>query len=599
MALNNQAYWNKRAEEREKEWTSQSKKKLEKQVRKIYLKALKDIQEKLNALYGKYADENDLTLQEAKKMISDDDYTVWRMDIEEYVKKAETDSEILKELNTLAMRSRISRLDKLQSEILMALQKMGIEYDNTLETYLGDALKNSYYHTTFDIAKGIDILFPVAELKKKTIKNILREPWSGKQFSKRIWSNTNKLAKVLKKEIATSMIRGVNAQEMSSNIAKKMDSSYKQALNLVRTELNYVSNQGSLKAIKDTGGKEYRYVATLDSRTSQICRKLDGTIHKVKEGSPGTNMPPMHPRCRSTITVTDATANAISKRISKVNGKTEYVPANMKYSDWEEIYVKKTMTLQKWKNSSENDKITTSKHKVVEGTDVTQVWKQRKIQFKYPIEDIINYQGFDGLPKIVKSKEVFNQLIQDDHFIAKRVVTAKTKEELTSYVNQLRTGKWYVECQGGAQYGMGMYCAADYTKGLLSKGLNEEMENYINVGRAKQKPFYHIETLTLDKSAKILTVPNMKSVTYLDILMEIAKQYVKRHPKEYNLKENYTEEEYKKAYISCGNYIFKKRIDAGFMATALGYDAINAVGHGKSKSYTVVLNRTKLIILEE
>lgn len=37
-------------------------------------------------------------------------------------------------------------------------------------------------------------------------------------------------------------------------------------------------------------------------------------------------------------------------------------------------------------------------------------------------------------------------------------------------------------------------------------------------------------------------------------------------------------------------------LDEGVVATLLGYDAINAEGHGESGSYTVVLNRTKLII---
>ncbi len=39
--------------------------------------------------------------------------------------------------------------------------------------------------------------------------------------------------------------------------------------------------------------------------------------------------------------------------------------------------------------------------------------------------------------------------------------------------------------------------------------------------------------------------------------------------------------------------------DVGVCMAALGYDAINAEGHGSSGSYTVVLNRTKLIISEE
>ena len=40
-------------------------------------------------------------------------------------------------------------------------------------------------------------------------------------------------------------------------------------------------------------------------------------------------------------------------------------------------------------------------------------------------------------------------------------------------------------------------------------------------------------------------------------------------------------------------------MDCGVLAALLGYDAINAEGHGSSDSYTVVLNRTKLIMDED
>jgi len=40
-------------------------------------------------------------------------------------------------------------------------------------------------------------------------------------------------------------------------------------------------------------------------------------------------------------------------------------------------------------------------------------------------------------------------------------------------------------------------------------------------------------------------------------------------------------------------------LDDGIVAALLGYDAINAEGHGQSDSYTIVLNRTKLILSEQ
>ena len=40
---------------------------------------------------------------------------------------------------------------------------------------------------------------------------------------------------------------------------------------------------------------------------------------------------------------------------------------------------------------------------------------------------------------------------------------------------------------------------------------------------------------------------------------------------------------------------YPKMKDAGTLVAEMGYDAINAVGHGESGSYTVILNRTKCI----
>lgn len=355
--MNNEQYWQKRAKEREEKWLNKSKSEIETEIKNLYIRALRNIEKDINDLYERFSDENGLSLADAKKLITSNEYSVWRMDIEDYVKQANIDKEILKELNTLAMRSRISRLDKLQAEILVELSKMADGYDSKLTEYLKKALTDNYYQSVFDICKGINILMPVSILDQEAIEDIIRTSWSGKQFSKRIWNNTTKLSKVLKKEISDAIIRGINAREMATVISKKMNSGYKQAITLVRSELNYVNNQAGLKSIKDSGGQEYRFIATLDRRTSEKCRKLDNTIHKVDEGVPGSNMPPMHPRCRSTISITNLTTSTVRKRISRLNGEIKYVPADMNYSDWEKIYIKKSMTLNEWENNSNNIKL--------------------------------------------------------------------------------------------------------------------------------------------------------------------------------------------------------------------------------------------------
>ena len=71
------------------------------------------------------------------------------------------------------------------------------------------------------------------------------------------------------------------------------------------------------------------------------------------------------------------------------------------------------------------------------------------------------------------------------------------------------------------------------------------------------------------------------------------------------LYENMSEEAYSMAesvrnVTAPDEEVFKyNNMDLGAFATMKGYDAINAQGHGVSGSYTVILNRSKLIIRGE
>lgn len=107
--------------------------------------------------------------------------------------------------------------------------------------------------------------------------------------------------------------------------------------------------------------------------------------------------------------------------------------------------------------------------KVVNAAPVTDTWKPRP-DFDSLIDDIIEFQGFNGKPTIIYEQSEFDKAVQKDHFIAERTIRATDEETLLKYNNQLKAVNgedyFYVNCGvGGAQYGQGMYCAADYTKG--------------------------------------------------------------------------------------------------------------------------------------
>ena len=107
-----------------------------------------------------------------------------------------------------------------------------------------------------------------------------------------------------------------------------------QVMTIVRTTVNQVTNTASQSVYKANPEvtEEYRYVATLDSRTSPVCRDLDGQVFKYNQGP----VPPQHFGCRSTTVAVvnykkwGFTPPPVGKRAS-ADGP---VPANTTYGKW-------------------------------------------------------------------------------------------------------------------------------------------------------------------------------------------------------------------------------------------------------------------------
>ena len=107
-----------------------------------------------------------------------------------------------------------------------------------------------------------------------------------------------------------------------------------QVRTIVRTSINQVSNAASqqvYEANQDITSK-YRYVATLDGRTSSRCRALDGREFEYGRGP----MPPQHFNCRSTtVPVIDYKGLGIPPppegRRAAAGGM---VPAGTTYGEW-------------------------------------------------------------------------------------------------------------------------------------------------------------------------------------------------------------------------------------------------------------------------
>lgn len=305
---------------------------------------------------------------EAQRLLMGQEYRTWRMDIEDYVEEIQAtgDNELLRELNTLAMRSRITRLDKLYADTLVEVGKLSKDVRAAMDKFLPSAYKDFYYHDLYDIGQKRGLIHPVSRVDAETLENVIRTPWSGKNYSARIWKNGEKLAETIQRTVTAGMHRGCSADELARYVEQRMNVGYSQAVRLVRTELNYVQNRAILDGIKESGMKYYRFVATLDRRTSATCRDHDGHIYPVDDYSPGTNAPPLHPHCRSTIvgSIKGDSKPKGERAARNADGKYIRVPADITYQQWYNKYIQPSMIPSgkgNWKTDGDDKIIVTQR----------------------------------------------------------------------------------------------------------------------------------------------------------------------------------------------------------------------------------------------
>lgn len=357
--MTNEEYWARRMTELEEQWNRKSRQELEAELAAYYRQALAHIQKDIDALYARFAQDNGLTYVEASQLLQGSEYRVWRMDIEDYLKqyKDTGDKAILQELNILAMRSRITRLDKLYTETLVHLADLTKKAEDAIDRYFPTVYQDFYYQSLYDIGQKIGLRAAVTAVDDKQVLSILKTPWSGKNYSQRIWKDNAQLGKTIKDVVAQATHRGTDIETLSRLVSRRMDVGVSNARRLVRTELNFTENRAAFDSIKEAGMKYYRFSATLDRRTSATCRDHDGHVYPIDEYQPGSTAPPLHPNCRSTIagSLYGPKKKKTGTRIARNDkGKTYYVPADMTYKEWENVYVRKSMTIREWNIAHKN-----------------------------------------------------------------------------------------------------------------------------------------------------------------------------------------------------------------------------------------------------
>ena len=145
----------------------------------------------------------------------------------------------------------------------------------------------------------------------------------------------SKQAEVFTKEVQNGLLRGESSDKIARRLRRQLIAvPNNQIRAMVRTSVNQVANAASQAVYSQNQEitKRYRYIATLDSRTSAICRALDGRTFEYNKGP----TPPQHFNCRSTtVPIVDYKSLGIPPpKPGKRRSSGGLVPADQTYGQW-------------------------------------------------------------------------------------------------------------------------------------------------------------------------------------------------------------------------------------------------------------------------
>lgn len=345
-------------------------------------------------LFSRYAKDNSMTILEAYKYLTDNEREEFLEDLNFYLEKIQDEEYLKEHyatLTALGIRARIRRLDFVKADILMNVDIFFKELKEESKKLLGEVGSEAFIQKVEEIAKempkGVEntVELVINDTKKTPLEEavevggethnikvenpqlpspesggatitvdgkkidlsgdnlsnwgttnpdlmdeVLEFPWSGSNYSEKIWGECENFEKVLKDKMVLGFVEGKPYDQIVKEMEKELGVERWKIERLVRTEGAFISNQAQLSAYYKSGIEKYQYLARVDQRTSEICKELNGKVFEVQKAQAGENFPPMHPYCRSVTKAYfgDKSNETEGERFGKDNSEGKGNPEN-------------------------------------------------------------------------------------------------------------------------------------------------------------------------------------------------------------------------------------------------------------------------------
>lgn len=255
------------------------------EVEKAKLAAEKQQLKQLKAIYGKASDDiaNKIKVSNGK--------------IDVLLKNFDN----LDEKQKSILQSQIYQRDfqkSLQKQIDSFMKELESKQYSTVSEYLKGCYETGYIGSMYDIAgQGIPLIMPIDQ--KKVTKAMVHDT----KLSKKLYTKLGEDVNLLKKRIASNISRGIATADSYANIARNIANGTKVGINktmtIARTEGHRIQCTAAFDAqyaAKAAGADIVKqWSSTLDGRTRETHRELDGQIRELDEPFEVGGMTAMYP----------------------------------------------------------------------------------------------------------------------------------------------------------------------------------------------------------------------------------------------------------------------------------------------------------------
>lgn len=264
------------------------------ELNKVYQEQANEVQKDFYDFVSKYSENGSMSYQEAIQRLKGTDLSNYRENARKYREQAEKDPELLKRLNEQYASSRATRLDALQLDMLFRAGIARGLISEKFENYLQKMALMGYKKAMSGRTGAIN---------EPALKELVRTPFNGYNYSQQLWGNTDNLVKDLKKVLKTGFVRGDHPRTMARDLAQRYKVANNRAETLVRTDGTMIVNRSAIQRYKDAGLKYYRILVHLDNRTTEICKRIhaEDKRYLIDDMQVGVNAPPFHFGCRSGV----------------------------------------------------------------------------------------------------------------------------------------------------------------------------------------------------------------------------------------------------------------------------------------------------------